>query len=1064
MAENTKIYWRGIEELTNEPEFVKNAEKEFPDFLPTNENSGNDLENQGTHRRDFLKLMGFSLAAVSLAACEAPVRKAIPYLNKPEDIDPSVANWYASSFVDGGDYCSILVKTREGRPIKIEGNKLSSVTKGGTSARVQASVLSLYDTTRFKGPLANGKLTTWEDADKQIASRLAEVAAGGGSIRIVSQSVISPITKQAIAEFKAKYPSTQHVMYDAVSAHGILKANQTSFGQAVIPSYRFDKANVVVSFGADFLGTWISPTEYSAQFAKMRKLGKTKKEMSRLYSFEANMSLTGANADYRTPLRVSEEGLIIADLYNKIASELGQGALGVPASRNVKYIAEAAKELIANKGTSLVVSGSNDVNVQLLVNGINYMLGNYGKTIDFSVPSYQKQGNDETMAAFIEEVKAGSVGAVIFYGANPVYDHPMGAALKAGLGSVKLKISFADRPDETCMSNFDEKDASKNTSLVDFICPDSHFLESWGDAEPKKGHYSLIQPTISPIFKTRQAQESLLTWAGVNKDMYSYLQDSWKKNVYPQQKGYGSFQEFWNYSLHDGIVEIGRNVRKGTVAAAPVAAQTDSNAVASIAPMAVVAVAPSFSADLSSVATNVAQAYQGNAKGLDVVLYEKIGMGTGNWANNPWIQEFPDPITRSCWENYICIPQSMATKLGVKVVEGKTVKATLSVGGKNIEGPILVQPGMAENTVAVAIGYGRKVTGKSAKDIGFDVYPVVSFKNGSLSYVAGNGDLKLSDEVAYIAQVQTHNTVMGRESVIQEATIAEYKKDPKASRYVPMITTAEGKKPASELSLWNKHERPNHAWGLVIDLNTCTGCGACVVGCQAENNVPVVGKQEVLNRREMHWIRIDRYYSSDAPAGDFAGLEAAAENPSVVFQPVMCQHCNNAPCETVCPVAATTHSTEGLNQMTYNRCIGTRYCANNCPFKVRRFNWFSYPQNAEKFPTNPANNDLGRMVLNPDVTVRARGVMEKCSMCVQRIQEGKLTAKKEGRRPVDGEIQVACAQACPSDAIIFGDMNDAESRIAKIMAAEEEERAYQMLAEINVKPSVNYLAKIRNNA
>ncbi|SFC63181.1 prokaryotic molybdopterin-containing oxidoreductase family, iron-sulfur binding subunit [Flexibacter flexilis DSM 6793] len=1046
MAENTKTYWRGIEELTNEPEFVKNAAQEFPEFLPISENSGNDLENQGTHRRDFLKLMGFSLAAVSLAACEAPVRKAIPYLNKPEDIDPTVANWYASSFVDGGDYCSVLVKTREGRPIKIEGNKLSSVTQGGTSARVQASVLSLYDTTRFKGPLAKGKPTTWEDVDAKIAAELSEIAAAGGAIRLVSHSVISPSTKQVIAEFTAKYPSTKHVVYDAVSAYGITKANKTAFGVEAVPSYAFGKASVIVSVGADFLGTWISPVEYSAQFATNRRLAKDKKDMSALYVFESNMSLTGANADFRTPIRPSEEGLVVAALYNSVASAVGQPTFELTGIKNQKNLDAAAKALVAAKGQSLVVSGSNDANVQLLVNGINYLLGNYGTTIDLSTPSYQKQGNDESMAAFVEEVKAGSVSAVFFYGANPVYDYPQGGELKAALPKVRLKVSFADRPDETTFSTFDESDSSKNVSLVDFVCPDSHFLESWSDAEPKKGFYSLIQPTISPIFKTRQVQESLLAWAGVKKDAYSYLKDFWKKNVFTQQSEYLTFQEFWNYSLHDGVFEVGRSIRKGTV--------TPSTPVA-----------VTFSADLGSAATAVNQTYKSNASGMDVVVYEKIGMGSGSQANNPWLQEFPDPVTRACWDNYIVISQSLASKHGIKVVEGKTVKGKVVAGGKTIEGAVMVQPGLEANTVAVALGYGRKVSGKAAAGVGFDVYPVVSLKNGSLQYaVLGGATFEPSTEVAYVAHVQTHHTVMARETVIQETTLGEYKKDPAASRYMQMITTAEGKVPATELSLWNKHERPNHAWGLVIDLNTCTGCGSCVIGCQAENNVPVVGKQEVLNRREMHWIRIDRYYSSDAPAGDFAGLEVAAENPQVVFQPVMCQHCNNAPCETVCPVAATMHSTEGLNQMAYNRCFGTRYCANNCPFKVRRFNWFSYPQNADKFPTNPANSDLGRMVLNPDVTVRSRGVMEKCSMCIQRIQEGKLNAKKEGRRPVDGEIQVACAQSCPSQAIIFGDMNDEKSKISLALAAEEKERAYQMLSEINVKPSVSYLAKVRNNA
>jgi molybdopterin-containing oxidoreductase family iron-sulfur binding subunit len=445
-------------------------------------------------------------------------------------------------------------------------------------------------------------------------------------------------------------------------------------------------------------------------------------------------------------------------------------------------------------------------------------------------------------------------------------------------------------------------------------------------------------------------------------------------------------------------------------------------------------------------------------------MYESVAMGAGSQANNPWLLELPDPITRACWENYLTLPKALATQMGLKVKEGKTGMVTLSVGGKTIDIPALVQPGQHPQVVGLALGWGRSVSGKAAQNIGKNGFALLGKSGNSLQYFRTGAKVSAKSESYDIAHVQTHHTVMGR-PVIQEAKFDEYLKKPNAGRYYPTVETADGPVPAASLSLWKAgsvNDRPNHSWGMVIDLNSCFGCGACVVACSAENNVPVVGKQEVLNRREMHWIRIDRYYSSDAKQGDYNALEEPSDEPEVVFQPLMCQHCNNAPCETVCPVLATTHSSEGLNQMAYNRCIGTRYCANNCPYKVRRFNWFSYPKN-DNFDYH-VNNDLGRMVLNPDVTVRARGVIEKCSMCIQRIQEGKLFAKKEGRRPIDGEIKTACAQVCPTEAITFGDMGDPDSAISKLIAQQKQERLYYVLEEINTNPGVGYLTKIRNKA
>ncbi len=996
MENTTKRYWRGLEELTNDADFIKNAHKEFGDMPSQTEAiSGNITDGSGTHRRDFLKMLGFGVSAVALAACESPVKKAIPYLNKPEDVEPTIANWYASTYSEGGDYASILVKTREGRPIKIEANTLSSITKG-VSARVQASVLSLYDNEKLKGAQIAGKPAEWIDADKLISNELASIAAKGGQIRIVSNTILSPTTKKVIADFANKYPNTTHITYDANSVSALREANG-----GIVPSFDFSKAKTIVSIGADFLGSWISPTEFATQWAKGRKVSKSNRNMSKHYQFETIMSNTGANADNRIAIKPSEEGAVVAALYNAIASKIGSANISAPKYNN-EYISKAAADLVASKGESIVVSGSNDVAVQQLINGINGLLGSFGTTIDLGASVNYRQGSDSAMNLFIDELKAGKISGVIFYNANPVYDHSRGSEIAAAISKATLSITTNDRADET-------------GTLCRYNTPDSHYLESWNDASPKAGIYSLCQPTISTIFKTRQAQASLLKWAGLNSDYSKYLEANWKTNILKGAKS-------WTQALHDGIFET------NTTSAFNVPVLNLTDAASKIAKLS-------------------------DSKGLELSIYEKVGMGTGNQANNPWLQELPEPISKACWDNYASVSQATAKEL----VLSKDDLVEISANGKSIKLPILVQPGQANGTVAVAIGYGRTKAGKSADGVGANVYPFLGKTN---CWNGGIVELKKTGEKRQIAQTQTHNTVMARQAVVQETTLAEYKKNPAAGHWEAEVLTSEGKVPATDITLWNGHTRPNHSWGMVIDLNACTGCSACVVACSAENNVPVVGRQEVINAREMHWIRIDRYYSSDADVEDRKALEIASENPEVVFQPMMCQHCNNAPCETVCPVLATTHSTEGLNQMTYNRCIGTRYCANNCPYKVRRFNWFRYYQ-TDDFDFH-FNNDLGRMVINPDVTVRSRGVMEKCSFCVQRIQAGKLDAKKEKRTLVDGEINVACAQTCPTNALIFGDKNDPKSEISKILAEEKTGRSFRVIEEINVDPNVNYLLKVRN--
>ena len=1027
MKDSKKIYWKGIEQLANKPEFVKHAHNEFAP-APTPE------EASEPNRRDFLKMMGFGVAAASLAACEAPIRKAIPYVNKPVDLDPSIANYYASSYVNGGDYASIVVKTREGRPIKVEGNALSTVTRGGTSAQVEASVLSLYDNSRARSPKADKKKVSWEELDAQVIAKLNEIAGKGGQIRIVSNTILSPSTKAVIQQFIAKYPGTQHIQYDAGSQYGMWKANEESFGTGMIPSYDFSKAKTIVSIAADFLNSWGSSIENTVTYGKSREVSETKKDMSRHYQFESIMSITGANADYRSQIKPSQEGAVAVQLYNLIAAKAGRATVS-GSELNVQYLTKAADDLWANRGSAVVVAGSNDKAVQVIVNGINDMLGSYGSTILPNQPVNFRQGNDEAMAQFVSDLEGGKIAGVIFYNSNPVYDHPMGAQIGAALKNLTLSVSTSYKEEETGV-------------LTTFIAPDHHYLESWNDFEPKKGSYSLSQPTITPIFRTRAAQESLLTWAGVkNPDYFEVVKENWRNWFFKGQTL--DYQTFWDKCLYDGVFD------------APAAGGGNA----------------AFAGNVSAAASAIAANYK--TSGVELVIYQNGTVGDGSQANNPLLQELPDPVTKAVWDHYVTVSPKDAADISFE--ESKTKLATITVGNKSITVPVLVQPGQAQGTIGVALGYGRTEAGKVANGIGANAYPLVAMVNGSLSFGASDVKFEITENNYQIAQTQTHETYMGRETVVQETTLAQFQDGSYVKeKYAPQIHTwksEHGHEDPEKMTMWKNHDYNNHHWGMAIDLNTCTGCGACVVACNVENNVSLVGRDEVINRREMHWLRIDRYYSSSASTDDWKGLEEAADNPEVVFQPMLCQHCNNAPCETVCPVAATTHSTEGLNQMAYNRCIGTRYCANNCPYKVRRFNWFKYHDNKQFEGVNPAmNTDLGKMVLNPDVTVRSRGVMEKCSFCVQRIQLGKLNAKKERRRVADGEVVTACSAACSTGAIVFGDMNDPESKVSKLLQIKPLDpnrptindkeamnpRAYSVLEEINVRPNIFYLTKVRN--
>lgn len=1057
---NNKVYWKGFEELENDPEFVKNRENEFAEDLPLSEMVSDDKTvNTVSNRRDFLKFLGFSVTAATLAACETPVRKAIPYVIKPENVTPGVPNYYASAYYDGSDFYNLLVKTREGRPIKIEGNTLpGTTTSGATNARVQASVLSLYDNKRAHSAMLNGAPISWADADSQITAALKNIAASGQRTYILSNTIISPSTLDVIKKFSEKYANVTHVQYDAISYSAIREANQATHGKNIIPSYAFNKAAAIAAFGCDFLNGWLMSGVYEKQYAETRR--PENGAISRHYQFEATLSLAGSNADYRTMIKPSEIGVALVSLYNYVAGKSGGSKVsGGKLSEEVeKNIAACGDYLVSNKGKALVVCGLNDVNAQIITNKINEMLGSYGSTIDMGTAVNLYQGNDKAVQTMLADLKGKKGFGIILYGTNPAYTLPNGEEFNTMIKDAALSVSFGDRVEETA---------------TQYLCPDHNYLESWNDYQAVNGQYALQQPTIAPLFDTRSAQESLLVWAELatrgdkNSTVYrDYIKGWWKANLFGSS-GKLIFDEFWNYSLHDGVYT--------TTSTAPVAPVVAPSHQGHTPVETVVTEAPVTSGSADDAAKKLVE-MQAASKDWEVVLYEKVGMGTGNQANNPILLEFPDPITRVTWDNYITMsPADMDTfkfnkKMGQKEMQHV---AKVTVNGKTIELPVLALPGQTPQTIGIAVGFGRKY-GKTDAVIGKNAYPLTVYNgNNILNFVTG-ATIEKAGTKHHLAGTQTHHTMMGRD-IIKETSFNEYQKNPRSGNPAKTMHTnvkdlLEGghEAPVGKIDYWKDFKMVNHRWGLSIDLNACNGCGACVVSCHIENNVPVVGKDQVGRGRDMHWLRIDRYYTSDAdPSYRYESgiynlsqarkMEIPSNSPRVAFQPVMCQHCNHAPCETVCPILATTHSTEGLNQMTYNRCVGTRYCANNCPYKVRRFNWYNYVNN-DKFDFY-MNDELGRMVINPDVTVRTRGVMEKCSMCVQRIQAGKLEAKKQDRMVKDQEIQTACSQACPTNAIVFGDYNDPEGRIAKDT---KNPRSYYLLEEVGIKPNVIYQTKVRN--
>ncbi len=1000
-----KIYWKGLEEKEKTPEFINSLESEFP---AKPEEIGEILQatpGSEVSRRSFLKAAGFTMAGTMFASCaRGPVEKSIPVLVQPEEVTPGRAYWYATTCAGCNAGCGILTKNRDGRPIKIEGNPAHPLSKGGVCAVGQAMVLGLYDSQRLQAPLASGQSAIWEEVDSAINKKMVDIS---DNVYFLTGTITSPSTRAAIQKFLNKFRSSKHIEYDPVSYSAILDAHEKNFGRRVLPHYKFNQADVIVSFDADFLGTWISPVEFSKDYTSGRKLEDNTSNISKHIHLEGRMSITGSNADSRSRVTPAETGAILISVAKKLAKKSGLRfpnwqISSILKENHQKIIDEIVDELWQARGKSLVVCGLNDTGLQQAVNFINNALDNYGKTLDIQRPSQQWRGDDRQVQELVAKMKAGKVNALFVADVNPAYSLPDAEEFNSAFKQIPLTVSFSDHLEET-------------SGLAQYILPVPHFLESWNDAEIASGVFSVSQPTVMGLGNTRSLRQTLNIWQGTGDDDLENFKTYWQESIFPRQNKITSFQNFWDQSVHDGYAEVRPK---------PV----------SLSAFRMVNSAP------SKILTDVA------ADSYSLVLYQKAGMLDGRHAHNAWLHELSDPITKATWDNYASMSPATAEKLGLE--NGDVINVTAE--GAALELPTHIQPGQHDQVIAVALGYGRMGTERFA-DVGpnwLEGKPTIAqgqtVGENSYIFIAGAGTGYQFNNVVKIAATgkhinlaltQTHHTItvpeqLGghRRDLVRETTISEYQEDPASGNH----------KEHHVLQLWDKdHKYEGHHWAMTIDLNSCTGCSACVVSCQAENNVPVVGKDEVFRRREMAWLRLDRYYSGED------------ENIDVLYQPVMCQHCDHAPCEGVCPVLATVHSDEGLNQQIYNRCVGTRYCANNCPYKVRRFNWFDYYRKDKK----------ENLALNPDITTRSRGVMEKCSLCVQRIQEAKAEAKRLGQPLADGDIKVACEQSCPADAIVFGDMNDPESRISKLI---NDPRHYQLLEEMNFRPTVGYMTKVRN--
>lgn len=1010
--ENSK-YWKSINEFNGKELDVEKSDE----FMEGTTDDFDPSQLKGLSRRKFIALLSASTAFAATACSDYHDQKELaPYTKRPDGLLPGKPNYYASTCNGCSQACGILIKTREGRPIKVDGNELHPINKGKTCATGQASVYNLYDPSRLQFPMKGKGKVNWTVADSDIIKKLDETVKAGKKIAVITHPTNSPTEKKLLDEFKQRYSTAEIYSYDLFNNCNKKLGWVKSYGNADLPAINWDEADIILSLESDFLGKEGNHVEATRLFSSRRDIMKSD-HFNRLYVAEGGMSLTGSNADYRLQVRpdaqyefvlslmseVVDRGKASINIDNAIINLLEKYSLDLFAQKwdmdsiKINYLAE---DLINNKGKAIVYAGESlPSDVHIAVNFLNEMLDN--TNLYNHNQAYVNTGRQTHLNEFkdlIASFNNGDFGTVIHYDVNPEFHLPSTMNYNKALGNVDLVVSLVD---------------SKNESTVNdtYTLPINHSFESWGDAHARKNVYSLRQPVIAPLYNSRQKEAILLTWILSSPEVYSeemyhqYLMESCRENIYNKMNLAVDFTSFWYSALHDGFIELKNS--------------SDSNPVFKLAAF-----------DLEHGASN--------STGFGLLLTKNYFIGDGRFANNGWLQEIPHPISKVAWDNYAAVSPATAKKMSLEI--GDVIK--VSVGENSTNLPIMIQPGVANEMICVELGYGRTVVGDAGIDVGTNANDLLNSQNGISQWISSNVSVEKTGENYELVSTQEHHPLDEefvkdlhlKRGIIREATLTEYKENPKfASEQDEEI-----------FSITGEHEFKDNKWAMSIDMNKCVSCATCVASCDVENNIPVVGKDQVAVGREMHWMRIDRYYSG------------TPEDPIVSNQPMLCQHCDNAPCENVCPVNATNHSPDGLNQMVYNRCVGTRYCANNCPYKVRRYNFFNF---LDHFADGYYDNEVTPLVYNPEVTVRSRGVMEKCSFCVQKISEEREDAIREGRE-INGEnVVTACQQACPAEAIVFGDSNDPNSKISKYR---KHELGYSVLQNINVKPNVTYVAKLRN--
>jgi MoCo/4Fe-4S cofactor protein with predicted Tat translocation signal len=971
----SRTYWRSLAQIEDLPEYRAALEREFPE--------GASELPEGITRRDMMMLLGASLSLAGLAGCRRPVEEIVPYVAAPEDVVPGIPRNYATTFPFRRSAYGLIVESHEGRPTKIEGNPAHPSTLGGSSVRVQASVLSLFDPDRSQSITLKGARKSWNDFVTAWGQLSKEHAADGGArLAVLSESFSSPTQARLVSELRTRFPRLQWATYDAVSDENRLAGLRQAAGRDVDLMLRLDRAAVILCLDADPLLTDPEAIRHSRGFADGRRAGASGGAMNRLYAVEGVYSLTGTMADHRLRLESRQIGAFLAALAARLgapgaSSQAGAAVTGV----DPRWIDAVAKDLLANRGKGLIIAGERQpAGVHAAVCALNAHLGNTGKTVSYYETKDAALPSVSSLTSLVSAMKGGAVQTLVILGGNPVFDAPADLDFASAMAKVPHTIVLGHTVDET-------------SSGAEWHIPHAHYLESWGDARAAGGTLSVVQPLILPLFGGRTPVEVLGLMVG-DKDRpgYDIVRDTWKTILGAE------FDSKWNRVLHDGLLA--------------------GSELTEVVP------------DVKGVAFAELAPATGSASGLEIVFVPSPSLHDGRFANNGWLQELPDPLTKLTWDNPALVSPKTAETLGLANEE----LVRLDYAGRSLELPVWILPGMADGVLALTLGYGRRRAGRIGSEVGFDTFKVRVSKAPGF-----DSGLKLTKvgRTYPLSATQDHGSMEGR-PIVRESTVAELRSPEKEEARPGALGVFEDKPQRFSLFPERTYDQ-GHQWGMTIDLNTCIGCNACMVACQSENNVPVVGKIQVAKGREMHWIRVDRYFSGEP-----------SDNPEVVFQPVPCMQCEDAPCEQVCPVAATVHDAEGLNVMVYNRCIGTRYCSNNCPYKVRHFNFFNFTKDTP---------DVLKLAMNPDVTVRARGVMEKCSYCVQRINRAKIDTKLAGREIRDGDVKTACQQACPAAAIEFGDIRDKSSRVAK---AKADPRNYALLEELNTRPRTTYLAKVRN--